>query len=139
MNDQFETPSHGYSLSIDQGVAGRGPEVKCAARSTGASLAMYRDVVDGDGPPPHVHTHEDETIYILDGTLRVECGPDRWLGGPDTTFFLPRGLTHTFRSVDGPATILFIATPGRLDDEFFRRREEATSRSEIAELARKFF
>ena len=46
-----------------------------------------------------------------------------------TTAFLPRHLTHTFRSVDGPATILFIVTPGRLD-EFFRMREEGMSPAE---------
>ena len=58
--------------------------------------------------------------------------------GAGTTFFLPRGLTHTFRSVDGPATILFIITPGHLD-EFFRLREQASSPAEVAELARRFF
>ncbi|CAN5913514.1 hypothetical protein BH23ACT10_BH23ACT10_09760 [soil metagenome] len=35
---------------------------------------MYRTVVDGEGPPPHRHTHEDETIFVLEGTIQAECG-----------------------------------------------------------------
>lgn len=51
--------------------------------------------------------------------------------------FLTRGLTHTFRSVDGAAEILFIVTPGYLD-EFFELRGQATSPAEISELVRRF-
>ena len=127
----------GYVLGPDEGVPGRGPEVKCSASSTGSSLALYQTVVDGQGPPPHRHVHEDETIVVLDGTMQAECGDETWTGGPGTTFFLPRGLPHTFRSVDGPATILFIVTPGGLD-EFFRLREQASSPEEVAELVARF-
>lgn len=131
-------PTRGYVLAPDEGVPGRDAEVKCSSRSTGGSLALYRTIVDGQGPPPHRHVHEDETIVVLDGTMQAECGDDTWTGGPGTTFFLPRGLTHTFRSLDGPATILFIVTPGHLD-EFFRLKDQASSPAEVAELARRFF
>lgn len=133
-----DPPSRGYALAPDEGVPGRDPEVKCSSRSTGGSLAVYRTVVDGQGPPPHRHTHEDETIFVLDGTMQADCGDDRWTGGSGSTFFLPRGLTHTFRSVDGPATILFVVTPGHLD-EFFRLKDELTDPGDVAELARRFF
>ncbi len=131
-------PVRGYVLGPDEGVPGRGTDVKCSAHSTGGSLALYRTVVDGPGPPPHRHTHEDETIVVLEGTMQVECGNDTWTGGPGATFFLPRGLTHTFRSVEGPATILFLVTPGHLD-EFFRLKDELSDPTEIAALARRFF
>lgn len=130
-------PSSGYVLGPDEGVPGRDPEVKCSLGSTGGSLALYRTVVDGGGPPPHQHAHEDETIFVLEGTMEVECGPDTWSGGPGTTFFLPRGLLHTFRSLDGPATILFLVTPGNLD-EFFRLKDQASSPAEVVELVRRF-
>ncbi len=130
-------PTRGYAIGPDEGVPGRDPEVRCSAASTGGSLALYRTIVDGPGPPPHSHRHEDETIHVLDGHLEVECGPDTWRGGPGSTFFLPRGPIHTFRSIDGPATILFIVTPGHLD-EFFRLRELATTPAEVAALVQRF-
>lgn len=131
------SPVPGYVLTAEKGVDGRGPDVRCSARSTAGSLAMYRTVVDGHGPPLHQHTHEDETIHVLDGTMEVTCGEERWAGGPGTTFFMPRGLAHTFRSVEGPAEILFIITPGRLD-EFFRRREELEDPADVAALMREY-
>lgn len=99
---------------------------------------MYRTVVDGQGPPPHRHTHEDETIVVLEGTMQVQCDEDTWTGGPGTTFFLPRGQVHTFRSLAGPAAILFLITPGRLD-EFFRRRDELSDPAEAVALMHEFF
>jgi quercetin dioxygenase-like cupin family protein len=131
------TPTAGYVLPPGEGVDARGAEVKCSNRSTGGSLAMYRTIVDGDGPPLHTHTHEDETIVVVDGSIECECGDDTWSGGPGTVFFMPRGLPHTFRSLDGPATILFLITPGHLDD-FFRLRERAVDTAQVADLVRRF-
>ena len=131
-------PIAGYRLGPDGSLPGRDPEVRCSAASTGGSLALYRSIVDGDGPPWHEHVHEDETIHVLDGEMEVECGAERWRGGPGTTFFLPRGRPHTFRSLDGPAEILFIVTPGHLD-EFFRQKDTVSSPEEMSELVRRFF
>ncbi len=85
MNLDTEAPTRGYTLGNDGGVDGRGPEVKCSAASTAGSLALYRTVVDGQGPPSHRHTNEDETIFVLEGTMQAECGEDRWTGGRGTT------------------------------------------------------
>lgn len=131
------TPTSGYVLAPDQGVDERGAEVKCSNRSTGGSLAMYRTVVDGQGPPRHQHVHEDETIVVLEGTMEVDCGDDTWQGGAGTVFFLPRGVAHTFRSVAGAATILFVVTPGHLDD-VFRLREHAVDPAQVRDLMQRF-
>lgn len=131
-------PERGYVLGPDEGVPGRSADVKCSNESTGGSLAIYRTVLDGQGPPPHRHSHEDETIIVLAGTMAADCGEDTFEGGPGSTLFLPRGLTHTFRSIGGPATFLFIVTPGHLD-EFFRAQESVTSREEMVDLAGRFF
>lgn len=74
--------------------------------------------------------------------IEAQCGDETFIAGEGDTIFLPRGFAHTFRSLDGPATILFIVTPGRLD-EFFAERDrliaEGADRSEIAKLAADYF
>jgi quercetin dioxygenase-like cupin family protein len=74
-------------------------------------------VIDG-GPPRHTHAYEDESIYLLTGTLDVECGGDRFEAGPGSFIFMPRNVPHAFRTVGGPATGLLIATPGGIDEYF---------------------
>jgi mannose-6-phosphate isomerase-like protein (cupin superfamily) len=91
--------------------------VKASGRSTGGSLTVMEATIDG-GPPRHTHSREDESFYVLTGTLDVECGEDRFRAGPGSFVFLPRNLPHVFRSVGGPATALLIVTPGGLDEYF---------------------
>jgi mannose-6-phosphate isomerase-like protein (cupin superfamily) len=98
-------------------VPDRGPEVKASGKSTGGSLTLIEVAIDG-GPPRHTHTREDESFYVLSGTLEVECGDDRFQAGPGSFVFLPRRLPHVFRSVGGPGRALLVVTPGGLDQYF---------------------
>lgn len=133
----------GYLVKADEGVDDRGSEVKASNRSTGGSLAMYRSVVDGQGPPPpHTHTHEDETIFVLAGVIEAECGNEVFTAAEGDLVFLPRHPQHTFRSIGGPAEILFLVTPGHLH-EFFVEQDrllaEGADRTEVGKLASSYF
>jgi quercetin dioxygenase-like cupin family protein len=109
--------THGYVVGPGEGVPGRGPEVKASGRSTGGSVTVIEVTIHG-GPPRHAHSREDESFYVLTGTLDVECGEDRFQAGPGSFVFLPRNVPHGFRTVGGPATALLIVTPGGLDEYF---------------------
>jgi mannose-6-phosphate isomerase-like protein (cupin superfamily) len=112
-----ERVTRGYLVGPGEGVPGREPDVKASGQSTGGSLTVIEAMIDG-GPPRHTHSREDESFYVLTGTLDVECGEDRFRAGPGSFVFLPRNLPHVFRSVGGPATALLIVTPGGLDEYF---------------------
>ena len=112
-----EPVTRGYVVGPGEGAPDQGPEVKASGRSTGGSLTLIEVAIDG-GPPRHTHTREDESFYVLTGTLEVECGDDRFQAGPGSFVFLPRNLPHVFRSVGGPARALLIVTPGGLDEYF---------------------
>ncbi|HEY3261569.1 MAG TPA: cupin domain-containing protein [Pseudonocardiaceae bacterium] len=107
----------GYVLRPGEAVLDRPPEIKASGRSTGGSLTVIQQTIDG-GPPRHMHTREDESCYVFAGALDVECGGDRFEAGPGSFVFLPRNLPHAFRTVGGPATVLLIITPGGLDEYF---------------------
>src|SRR5260370_34416428 len=50
----------------------------------------------GGDPPRHVHEHEDEAFYVLEGRLTATIGGDTTLtAGPGEGVFLPRGKAHS--------------------------------------------
>jgi len=125
--------TRGYVVGPGEGVRGRGPEVKASGRSTGGSLTVIEITIDG-GPPRHTHSREDESFYVLTGTLDVECGEDRLQAGPGSFVFLPRNLPHVFRSVGGPATALLIVTPGGLDAYFAELSAALAANADVAQV-----
>jgi mannose-6-phosphate isomerase-like protein (cupin superfamily) len=56
--------------------------LKATAASTGKSYTVVECLTaPGGGPPPHVHTREDEFWYVLDGTL-IRIGDEVHAVGP---------------------------------------------------------
>jgi quercetin dioxygenase-like cupin family protein len=94
--------------------------IKATAETTDGHLCLIEtNAPAGHGPPLHVHADEHEAFYVLAGTLDVQCGDRRHLAGPGAFVFLPSGIPHTFRVVEGPARMLTLAVPGGLE-AFFR-------------------
>jgi quercetin dioxygenase-like cupin family protein len=65
--------------------------------SNGALAAMEAVNWPGEGPPLHVHTREDETVYVLEGGFRFRLGDRLSSTGPGSFVFIPRGLPHTWQ------------------------------------------
>ena len=107
--------------------------MKASGRSTGGSLTVIETTIDG-GPPRHTHSREDESFYVLAGTLDVECGEDRFRAGPGSFVFLPRNLPHAFRTVGGPATALLVVTPGGLDEYFAELSAALAANADTAQV-----
>jgi quercetin dioxygenase-like cupin family protein len=91
------------------------------AQSTGGSLTLLEvEASPGGGPPPHVHEHEDEAFYVLEGRFEILLGDELIQAGPGDFAFVPRGAVHRFSNIgDEPARILIAFTPGGMDG-FFR-------------------
>lgn len=53
--------------------------VKAGTEQTGGAFTLLEwSAPRGFGPPSHVHHREDEVFYILDGSMDVVCGEQRW-------------------------------------------------------------
>jgi mannose-6-phosphate isomerase-like protein (cupin superfamily) len=124
------TVTKGYVLMEGEGVPGAAPGIKASAASTGGSLTLIESRIQG-GPPRHVHAHEDESFYVLDGNLSVSCGDDIFEAGPRCYVFLPRGVPHHFNTISGPATVLLIVTPGGIEAYFDEIREAVDEQSQV--------
>lgn len=69
----------------------------------------------GSESPRHVHSREDEFIYVLDGCLTFhEHGSQRdYCAG--SWLYLPRGSEHAFTVESGEARLLVLLSPAGLE------------------------
>jgi mannose-6-phosphate isomerase-like protein (cupin superfamily) len=119
--------------------------LKATAASTNGAYGLLESWVQaGASPPLHIHHREDESFWILEGSLTVRCGDDIFRAGPGSYVFLPRDVPHTFRvDDDAPVHMLTMLTPGG-GEAFFveggRPAESATfpppARPDLARLER---
>lgn len=77
--------------------------------------------------PLHVHTHEDECWYILEGEIRFTIGAETVTGGPGTFAYIPKGVPHTFQILTETARWFGVGAPAGLDQWFFETGEPAQS------------
>jgi len=70
----------------------------------------------GTEPPPHVHSREDEFVYILSGEMRFFVDGKAFTVTAGECMFLPRRRPHAFLVASEEArTILLVAPGGFLD------------------------
>lgn len=101
-------------------VAGDRYTFKLTGADTGGAFSLFHFMVPPDsGSPPHTHTREDETFYILKGSIRIVAGGTTVVAGPGDTVFGPRGVTHTFHNVGADdAEMLCLAVPAGVEGFF---------------------
>jgi quercetin dioxygenase-like cupin family protein len=88
--------------------------VKATADTTGGAFGLVESLIaPGFSPPLHVHHREDESFYILEGEVTLQCGEQRFRASAGAFVFLPRDVPHTFVvEGDRPARMLTLLTPG---------------------------
>ncbi|GAB3590419.1 hypothetical protein GCM10027446_05100 [Angustibacter peucedani] len=69
----------------------------------------------GTATPLHVHTHESEAFYLLEGTMTYRAGDETFHLGAGDFVYLPKAVPHAFR-VTGEAPVRFVGltVPGAL-------------------------
>ena len=101
---------------------GPGDEVRfilTGAETGGAFFLAEISVPPGGGPPPHIHVREDETFYVLQGTLTIWVGDQTVHASQGDCAHLPRGIVHSFRNTGREnARMLVTATPAGIEKFF---------------------
>ena len=94
------------------------------------------------GPPLHLHHEQDDTFYVLEGTLTVQVGDEVFDIDPGDFLSIPPETPHTFDNLhngDRPVRAINLLTPGGLFDliDEWGRLEDGPSRAaavrEVAE------
>ena len=91
-----------------------------SAETSGAYTVIEVNSLPGNGPPPHLHENEDESIYVIDGEFEILLGAKSMRAEPGAFVFVPKRTVHRFRCIgDGPGKVLLHFTPGGIEG-FFR-------------------
>jgi quercetin dioxygenase-like cupin family protein len=112
----------GYLLASRAGrdirAIGIGITMKTDGKSTHDAYSMFEYAVPPhtSGPPPHVHTREDESFICLAGRLDVMLGGEDFTISHGDYLFMPRDVVHTFRNAgDEEARVISVVSPAGLE------------------------
>ena len=70
----------------------------------------------GTEPPPHVHSREDEFLYILSGGMRFYVDGKVFTVTAGECMFLPRRRPHAFLITSEEIQVISLITPGGFND-----------------------
>ena len=104
-----------------------GSEIRFAltAEHTSGTLTLgFATVPPGDGPPPHLHQHEDELFIIVEGRYGFLADGEWSEVGPGAVVYIPRGSVHTFRNAGESVARHWVLTTPSGFEQFYAKCEE---------------
>lgn len=100
------------------------------AQSDGAYFIVEAIVPPEGGPPLHIHHREQESFYVLEGTLDITLGDKVVKASTGDFVHVPRGIIHAFRNVgSGMARTLLINSPAGFEKFFEETLDPVKDRS----------
>jgi quercetin dioxygenase-like cupin family protein len=107
--------------------------IKAAAGDTNGVIAVVEErALRGYATPPHVHGREDETLFVIDGTLEYTVDGVTGMVTAGEAVHLPKGQAHRFEVTSAEAHFLVIITPGGFE-EFFEEVSPPAAATRVPE------
>jgi quercetin dioxygenase-like cupin family protein len=100
------------------------------AQNNGAYFIMEGIIPSGGGPPLHIHHREEESFYLLEGTLEITLGENKINAATGDFVQIPRGTVHRFQNVGSTAArMLLFFSPAGMEKYFEEVLEPVQDRS----------
>jgi quercetin dioxygenase-like cupin family protein len=120
---------------------GRSVSLKLRSGETDGSIMIFEQTLPtGTKSTFHLHRDSDEVAYVLRGEMTFKIGNEVTVGGPGTCAFIPRGVSHAWKSTGGESgRVLFLYTPAKAgglieEQERTGRKFGSMSEHELAEI-----
>ncbi|MBB02228.1 MAG: cupin [Planctomyces sp.] len=116
------------------GVVGDVYRFLATGEETGGKYATFEAIVPpGSGPPPHIHSREEESFLVLEGEMTFQLGKDRIVASEGTFLNMPIGSLHCFKNeTDTTARLLISVAPAGLEKMFFEVGQPLADNAESA-------
>ncbi len=120
-------------------------ELMMRSEDTGGVYSSYEIIAPPEcGARAHIHSRENENMYVIEGTFHFRCGEQECVLGAGDSIYLPKGLPHSFMNA-GQTTgrLLGVATPAGLErffedvDEVVKVKQADLTRDDIAAVCRR--
>ena len=116
-NPTVNTPPQGRTIAV----VGDVYRFLATGEDTNGKYALWEAIVPpGGGPPPHVHSREEEGFYVLEGEITFTVNGERLVATAGMFANMPVGTPHSFKNESGkPARMLISVAPAGLEKMFF--------------------
>jgi len=113
---RLTTPGQGRTIAV----VGDVYRFLATGDDTNGKYAMWEAIVPpGGGPPPHVHSREEEGFYILEGEITFTVNGEKIVATAGMFANVPVGTPHSFKNEsDRPAKMLISVAPAGLENMF---------------------
>lgn len=110
-------PPHGRTVAV----VGDVYRFLAVGDETNGKYALWEAIVPpGGGPPPHVHSREEEGFYILAGEITFTINGEQVVAKAGTFANMPVGTPHSFKNESSQtAKMLISIAPAGLEQMFF--------------------
>lgn len=113
----INTPPRGRTIAV----VGDIYRFMATGEETNGKYALGEALVPpGGGPPPHVHSREEEGFFVLEGEITFTVNGEKVVAKAGTFANMPVGTPHSFKNEsDRPAKMLISVAPADLEKMFF--------------------
>lgn len=95
-------------------------DVKISGKDTDGQLAVFEYIgTQKVGPGLHIHFHQDEIFYVVEGEYRFQLGNEKSILKAGDTIFLPRNIPHTWIQLSDRGKLIYTLQPAGQLEAFF--------------------
>lgn len=104
---------------------------KLTRQHTGGAYYLFEFAFDPkSGNSLHVHSYEDEVVYVLEGAIQIRLGNEKLQAVTGGVAHLPKSIPHAlYNPLKAPSKYLAMAIPGGMEnffDELSQAQEAGT-------------